>query len=293
MKNYDIFTDSSCDLNSDVIEKYDLKVMQLEVTIDDKEPVYNRDIDIDKFYEQLSNGANAKTSAVTLGQFKDHMKESLEAGRDILYLGFSSGLSATYNNGVMIINELREKYPDRKIIDIDTLCATGGQGLVVYYAAKLKEEGASIEEVEQKVLAMKDRVQHQVKVNDLFFLKRGGRISATTAIAGSMLNIKPIITMDITGHLATIGKVRGRKAAVADLFKRMKANEQLSELPYVFISHSACIDEAEKLKEMVLEDYPNAEVTIGNIGPVIGAHTGPGALVISYLSSEPKINPTT
>lgn len=289
MQNYDIFTDSSCDLDKETIEKYDLKVMQLEVTIDDKEPVHNRDIDIDNFYEQLSNGANAKTSAVTLGQFKDNMKLSLEAGRDIIYLGFSSGLSATFNNGLMIINELREKYPDRKIIAIDTLCATGGQGLVVYYAAKLKEEGTSIEEVEEKVLAIKDRIQHQVKVNDLFFLKRGGRISATTAIAGSMLNIKPIITMDITGRLATIGKVRGRKAAISDLFKRMKANQKLDEIPYVFISHSACLEEAEKLEGMVKDEYPNAEVTIGNIGPVIGAHTGPGALVISYLSSENKI----
>ena len=289
MQKYDIFTDSSCDLNKDVIEKYDLKVMQLEVTIDDNEPVFNRDIDITKFYEQLKNGANAKTSAVTLGHFKDNMKKSLEEGKDIIYLGFSSGLSATYNNGVMIINELREKYPERKIIDIDTLCATGGQGLVVYYAAKLREEGATIEEVEKKVLSIKDRIQHQVKVNDLFFLKRGGRISATTAIAGSVLNIKPIITMDITGRLATVGKVRGKKAAVVELFNRMKYNENIEELPYVYISHSACIDEAENLKNMVVEQYPKAEVVIGDIGPVIGAHTGPGALVISYVSKEEKI----
>lgn len=289
MQKYDIFTDSSCDLNKDVIEKYDLKVMQLEVTIDDNEPVFNRDIDITKFYEQLKNGANAKTSAVTLGHFKENMKKSLEEGKDIIYLGFSSGLSATYNNGVMIINELREKYPERKIIDIDTLCATGGQGLVVYYAAKLREEGATIEEVEKKVLLIKDRIQHQVKVNDLFFLKRGGRISATTAIAGSVLNIKPIITMDITGHLATVGKVRGKKAAVVELFNRMKSNENIEELPYVYISHSACIDEAENLKNMVVEAYPKAEVVIGDIGPVIGAHTGPGALVISYVSKEEKI----
>ena len=289
MKKYDIFTDSSCDLNKDVIEKYDLKVMQLEVTIDDNEPVFNRDIDITKFYEQLKNGANAKTSAVTLGHFKENMKKSLEEGKDIIYLGFSSGLSATYNNGVMIINELREKYPERKIIDIDTLCATGGQGLVVYYAAKLREEGATIEEVEKKVLLIKDRIQHQVKVNDLFFLKRGGRISATTAIAGSVLNIKPIITMDITGRLATVGKVRGKKAAVVELFNRMKSNENIEELPYVYISHSACIDEAENLKNMVVEQYPKAEVVIGDIGPVIGAHTGPGALVISYVSKEEKI----
>lgn len=289
MQKYDIFTDSSCDLNKDVIEKYDLKVMQLEVTIDDNEPVFNRDIDITKFYEQLKNGANAKTSAVTLGHFKDNMKKSLEEGKDIIYLGFSSGLSATYNNGVMIINELREKYPERKIIDIDTLCATGGQGLVVYYAAKLREEGATIEEVEKKVLSIKDRIQHQVKVNDLFFLKRGGRISATTAIAGSVLNIKPIITMDITGRLATVGKVRGKKAAIVELFNRMKYNENIEELPYVYISHSACIDEAENLKNMVVEQYPKAEVVIGDIGPVIGAHTGPGALVISYVSKEEKI----
>lgn len=289
MQKYDIFTDSSCDLDKEVIEKFDLKVMQLEVTIDDNEPVFNRDIDINNFYDQLKNGANAKTSAVTLGHFKENMIESLEEGKDIIYLGFSSGLSATYNNGVMIIKELREKYPNRKIIDIDTLCATGGQGLVVYYAAKLREEGATIEEVEKKVLDIKDRVQHQVKVNDLFFLKRGGRISATTAIAGSVLNIKPIINMDIDGRLATVGKVRGKKAAVAELFNRMKSNENIDELPYVYISHSACRDEAESLKDMVMKDFPKAEVIIGDIGPVIGAHTGPGALVICYVSKEEKL----
>lgn len=288
MVNYDIFTDSSCDLPKDIIEQFDLKVMQLEVIIDDKPPVLNRDIDIKDFYDQLRNGAVAKTSAVTLGHFEENMRATLEAGKDILYLGFSSGLSATYNNGVMVIEDLVKEYPDRKILYTDTLCASMGQGLVVYHAAKLREEGKSVEEVLDAVEAIKQRVHHQVTVNDLFFLKRGGRISAASAVAGTVLQFKPIIIVDKDGKLSNIGKVRGRKTSINELFSMLKKVQKFEELPYVFISHSDCLNDVNHLADMIKAEYPNTEIVISDIGPVIGAHTGPGAIALCHLGKTTK-----
>lgn len=288
MANFDIFTDSSCDLPKEIIEQFDLKVMQLEVVIDDKPPVLNRDIDIKDFYDQLRNGAMAKTSAVTLGFFEENMRASLEAGKDILYLGFSSGLSATYNNGVMVIEDIAKEYPDRKILYTDTLCGSVGQGLVVYHAAKLREAGKSMEEILEAVETIKQRVHHQVTVNDLFFLKRGGRISAASAVAGTVLQFKPIIIVDEDGKLSNIGKVRGRKTSINELFGMLKRTQKFEELPYVFISHSDCLDDVNHLADMIKAEFPNTEIIISDIGPVIGAHTGPGAIALCHLGKTIK-----
>lgn len=285
MSRFEIFTDSSCDLPNEIVEQFDLHVLQLEVIIDDNPPVLNKDVDIKDFYEQLRNGANAKTSAITLGLFQEETEKVLKEGKDILYIGFSSGLSVTYNNGAMVLNELRAKYPDRKIYDVDSLCASVGQGLLVYYAGELREAGESIEEVHNKIESIKQRIHHEVTVNDLFFLKRGGRIDATTAIAGSILNIKPIIDVDDEGRLNTVGKIRGRKAAIKELFAKIKATESLDELPYVFISHSDCFEDANSLATMIKNEYENVKIVINDIGPVIGAHTGPGTIALCYLGN--------
>lgn len=290
MANYEIFTDSSCDLPKEVIEKYDLKVMQLEVIIDDKPPVLNRDINIKDFYDQLRSGANAKTSAVTLGHFEENMREALSDGKDILYLGFTSGLSVTYNNGALVIEELKKEFPDRKILYTDTFCASIGEGLVVYHAAKLREEGKSMEEVLESVETIKDRVHHHVTVDDLFFLKRGGRISAATAVAGTVLKFKPIIVVDEQGKLSNIGKVRGRKTSINELFNRLKTVQKFEELPYVCISHSDCLDDVNYLAGLIKEEFPQTEIMIGDIGPVIGAHTGPGAIALCHVGKTIKGN---
>ena len=288
MSEFDIYTDSSCDLPREMIEKFDLKVMQLEVIVDDNAPVLNKDIDEKELYQSLRDGANAKTAAVTPGYFEEHMRKSLEAGRDILYIGFTSGLSVTYNNGSMIIGELQDEFPDRKILHIDSLCASVGQGLLVHYAALKREEGADMDAVFQGVMSMKDKIHHQVTVDDLFFLKRGGRISATTAVAGSVLNIKPIIHVTEEGKLDTIGKIRGRKHAMRELVSKMKTNADVDTWKYVFISHGDCEEDAEYLKAMVEEAYPQAEVIVSYVGPVIGAHTGPGVLALCYLGNVTK-----
>ena len=288
MNEFDIFTDSSCDIPQELVDQYDLKVMQLEVIIDDNPPVLNKDLDIQDFYNQLRNGANAKTSAVTLGFFETNMRKTLEEGRDILYLGFSSGLSATYNNGVMILKELEKDFPDRKILYTDTFNATMGQGLIVLYAAELKKNGASMDEILKKVDDMKQRVQLQVTVNDLFFLKRGGRLDAKSAMIGSMLQVKPIIIVNKEGKLENVGKVRGRKTSIKALFERMKTNQALDELNKVYITHSDCMEDAQTLADMIKAEWSNADIMISDIGPVIGAHTGPGALVLMYLGNVEK-----
>lgn len=288
MRNFEIFTDSSCDLPQEIVNQYGLHVMQLEVIVDDKLPVLNCELGIKECYELLRGGANIKTSAVTLGFFEEHMREVLKAGKDILYIGFSSGLSATYNNGVMVIKELQEEYPERKILYTDTFAATGGQGLLVYEAALMKENGSTMEEIVERVDALKNHIHHQITVENLFFLKRGGRISATTAIAGSVLQIKPIIIMDMEGKLQSVGKVRGRKASINELFNKMKASANLEEFGYVGISHSDCLDEAKQLAEMIEEEFHPKKIILGDIGPVIGAHTGPGAMALTYYGKEEK-----
>ena len=283
MSNFHIFTDSSCDLPMEMQKAYDLKVMQLEVIIDDAEPILNRDIEAKDFYQKLRDGANAKTAAVTPGYFEEHMRKSLEDGADILYIGFSSGLSTTYNSGAMILKELQEEFPERKMFHIDTLCASVGQGLLVHYAALQREAGKSIEEVYEGVMEMKDKVHHQVTVDDLFFLQRGGRVSATAAVAGSILNIKPMIVVTSEGKLENVAKARGRKKGMKELVEYMKATADVDTWKYVFISHGDCLEEAEAVKAMVEEEYPGVEVIISDVGPVIGAHTGPGVIALCHM----------
>lgn len=288
MVSFEIYTDSCCDLPKEVVEKCNLQVMQLEVTIDDNPPVLNRDVESKSFYDQLRVGANAKTNAVTPGFFEANMRKSLEEGKDILYIGFSSGLSVTYNNGVMVMSELQDEFPDRKFFHIDTLCASMGQGLLAYYAAELRDAGTTIDEVFEKIMEMKDYIHHVVTVDDLFFLKRGGRLSAVSAMAGSMLKVKPIILLNKEGHLNNVATVRGRKNALKNLYERMKNSEQFTKLPYVFISHADCIEDAKYIEGMIQADYPAVKVVISDIGPVIGAHTGPGAIAICFLGKTMK-----
>ena len=244
MFKFDIYTDSSCDLPNEMVEQYDIKVLQLEVNIDNHPPVYNKDVDAKEFYDKLRAGANAKTNAVTPGYVEDHMRASLTEGRDILYLGFSSALSVTYNNSVMIINELQEEFPERTLLHIDTLCASLGQGLLVHYAALKREEGIDIRTLYEELAGVKDRIHHEFTVDDLFFLKRGGRISATTAVLGSVLHIKPIMHVSPEGKLEAVGKVRGRKLALKELVSKLASRIAVDEWKHVFISHGDCYEEA-------------------------------------------------
>lgn len=283
MYNFHIFTDSSCDLPLEMQKQYDLKVMQLEVIIDDKTPILNKDIEAKEFYRQLREGANAKTAAVTPGYFEEHMRKSLEEGADILYIGFSSGLSTTYNSGAMVMKELQEEFPQRILLHMDTLCASVGQGLLVHYAALQREAGKTVEEVYAELMEMKDKIHHQVTVDDLFFLKRGGRISTTAAVAGSLLKLKPMIVLTKEGKLENVAKAHGRKKAIRELLEYMNATADIESWNYVFISHGDCPEEAMVVKDMVEQQYPKAQVIVSDVGPVIGAHTGPGVIALCHM----------
>ena len=286
MYAYEIFTDSSCDLGQDWIQKYSLHVLQLDVTVEGKKPAPNDKVNIDEFYAELRSKKSAKTNAVNVEAFKTEMEKSLKEGKDILFLGFSSGLSATYMSGKLAVEELRPLYPERKLLEADTLCASLGEGLAVVLCAKMREEGATIEEVHNYIIENRLHICHEFTVDDLFFLKRGGRINAATAIVGSMLGVKPVLHVDDEGKLINIGKARGRKASILAMFNRMKEKAIREECKCVFISHGDCIEDANFLADLIREEFSPEELYINYVGPVIGAHSGPGTLALFYIGNE-------
>jgi len=285
MPNYIIMTDSSCDLSEELIKDLELSVIQLSVRLDGKEYL-NKDIDPKEFYALLREGKEGTTSAANYTVLSNEMSKVLKEGNDILYLGFSSGLSATTNIAMNVADELRAEYPERKIYVVDTRCASLGQGLLVYCAANLRKEGKSIEEVRDYAENNKLRLCHWFTVDDLHFLKRGGRVSATTAIVGSLLQIKPILHVNWEGKLISIDKKRGRKNSVKALMERTKQDIVDPESQTLFICHGDCIEDAEELKAMLLSELKVKDVIIGYTGPVIGAHSGPGTLAVFYFAND-------
>lgn len=288
-KEYVIMTDSSCDLSQELADQLGLEVLPLEVMADGKNYrnwLDGREIGFKEFYKLAREGKELKTSAVNTAAFEEKMEKLLKEGKDILYIGFSSGLSTTYNSGEAAARELREKYLDRKIYTVDTLAASLGQGMIIYYAAKKKEAGATIEEVRDFVENEKLHMCHWFTVDDLNYLKRGGRISAATAAVGTMLSIKPVMHMDNEGHLVAVGKARGRKAALCQLLDTMGELGEGLEGQTTFICHSDCMDDAQYVASQMKERFGVAQVNINWIGPVIGAHTGPGTIGIFFWGSE-------
>ena len=286
MSQYIIVTDSSSDLCEELIKQYGIAVLDLVVTVDGEETKRNSDIDPKAFYASLRSKKGAKTSAVAMETFKDFFKPILDEGKDILYLGFSSGLSGTYQAGFVAARELREEYPERKILTVDTLCASLGEGLLVHHAVKKRDEGADIEAVRDYIESIKLNLCHLFTVDDLFFLKRGGRVSAATAVVGSALGIKPMMHVDNDGHLIKIGIKRGRKGSIEELCAMMQASAIDPAEQTVFISHGDCIEDAEYLASKLRETMGVKDIHIGYVGPVIGAHSGPGTLALFFLGKE-------
>ena len=287
MQNYIIVTDSGTDFTEEL--KKELEIVQLELTIivEGEEPKPNNEVDNKTLYEMLRAKKKATTSAVNVGDFKDVMRPYLEKGTDILYLGFSSGLSNTYNAGRIACEELAEEFPERKLYAVDTLCASLGQGLLVYHAAKMRFDGKSIEEVRDFAEGNKLRLCHWFTVDDLFFLKRGGRVSAATAVVGTMLGIKPIMHVDNAGKLVKVGTVRGRRASIDALCEKAKASAiDAKEKLVAFISHGDCEEDAKYLADKMKKEVGFKEVLIGYVGSVIGSHSGPGTLALFYLGTE-------
>lgn len=286
MNDYVILTDSSCDLPDDIVKKYQLEILQLDFIVEGEGSFHNDQADIEKVYSKLRNGANIKTSAANISQASEAIEALFNQKKDILYLGFSSGLSSTYQTVYMAAQELMEEYPERKMVSVDTLAASMGQGLLVYKACQAKDAGKSLEENAQYIEDIKLKLCHWFTVDDLFFLKRGGRISGVTATVGTMLSIKPILHVDDEGHLINVSKVRGRKAAITELANRMEKLAVHPEDQDIFISHGDCIEDAEKLASIIKERFGNDRITISYVGPVIGAHSGPGTLALFFLGEH-------
>ena len=289
MSEFVLMTDSSADLSQEMVQELGVTVLPLSFTIQGK--VYrnypdNREMDLPLFYDMLRAGELATTSAVNVAEYTQAVEPILQEKKDVLILAFSSGLSSTYQASVLAAEELREKYPDRKIYTVDTLCASLGQGLLVYLAVQEQRKGRSIEEVRDWAESTKLNLCHQFTVDDLHFLKRGGRISATTAVVGSMLQIKPVLHVDNEGRLVSIGKARGRQASLKALVDKMEKTVTEEGKKTVFISHGDCRKDAVAVADMVRERFGTQDIRINYVGPVIGAHSGPGTLALFYLGTE-------
>ena len=289
MSNFVILTDSSADLGADMARELDIQVLPLSFIIDGQ--TYhnfpdNREMAPGEFYARLRQGDVATTAALNVAEYTEALEPLLQAGHDVLVLAFSSGLSTTYNSSLIAVQDLREKYPDRKLYTVDTLCASLGQGLLVYLAAKEREKGRSIEEVRDWVESSKLSICHQFTVDDLHFLKRGGRISATTAVVGSMLQIKPVLHVDDEGHLVNIAKARGRQASLKALVDKMEESAIHAADQTVFISHGDCLADAQSVADLVRTRLGVKDIYINPIGPVIGAHSGPGTVALFYVGTK-------
>ncbi len=285
MNDYVLYTDSACDLPDDLLARLGVRYRSLTFAFEGESEHADRDVPAKEFYAKMRAGGIAKTAAINTEEFRGAFEEEIAAGHDILYIAFSSGLSTTYNSGRFALADLSDKYPERKLVAVDSLCASAGFGLLVYLAAKKMADGATLEEVEKFVLDTRLHICHWFTVDDLVYLKRGGRISPAATLIGTMLGIKPVLHVDDEGHLVNVSKARGRQAsihALADHYGELALDKKNGT---VFISHGDCLEDAETLRDMLAEEYGAKVELITDIGPVIGAHSGPGTLALFFVGS--------
>lgn len=289
MSTYQILTDSSCDMTQQMADALELVAVPLTVNYQGKEyPNYldGRALDTAAFYHGLRSGEMTSTSAVNPATWKAAAEAVFRQGQDVLILAFSSGLSTTFNAAFIASQELLEEYPERKIYVVDTLCASMGQGLLCYHVAQKRLEGATLEEARDYAEANKLHLCHWFTVDDLMFLKRGGRISGATAVMGSLLQIKPVMHVDNDGHLVPVSKARGRRASIQAMAAKVGETAIEPEKQVMFISHGDCLEDAEYLAGLLRERYHVPRVEINYVGPVIGSHSGPGTLALFFLGTK-------
>ena len=286
MRDYVIFTDSACDIKPELLAEWGVPYRCLTFRFDGEEKEYsNDDMSVAEFYNKMRAGGVAKTAAVTPDAFaKLFEEEALKEGKDVLYIGFSSGLSTTYNSARIASLELKEKYPEAKIIVVDTLAASAGEGLMLYLTVEQKKNGATIEEAEAFVRDLIGRMGIWFTVDDLVYLKRGGRVSPTAAFVGNLLGIKPVLYMDNEGHLIPVSKVRGRRTSIVAMADKYTEKAVDKENGTVFISHGDCLADAQLLADMLKERHGVNVKIITDVGPVIGAHSGPGTIALFFVA---------
>ena len=288
--NFEIVTDSSSNLLDETIGRFGLHILPLTFMIDGQQRqsfVKGEKSDLKQFYTMMREGKVITTSLPNMSDSEILLRSLLEAGRDILYLGFSSGLSGTYQAIALLLDNLAAEFPERRVLHVDTLAASGGEGLLVYEAAQMAQAGASIEETRQWVEDNKLKLAHWFTVDDLMFLFRGGRVTRTSAWAGTMLNIKPVMHVDNDGHLIPLEKVMGRKKSILGMLKHMEktADAPINEQT-VFITHGDCLEDAEFLRDKIAEKFGVTDIHINYVDPVIGAHSGPGTLALFFMASH-------
>ena len=284
--SYQIITDSCCDFPKALLETLNISVAPLSLAFRGEVWSDTTDEGLKTIFAGLRNGETASTSAANPENWASVIEPVLQKGEDALILTFSSGLSTTYQSAVIAASDLQEAYPQQKILVVDTLCASLGQGLLVWYACQKKDEGLSLEELAAWCEENKMKLCHWFTVDDLMYLKRGGRISATTALLGTMLNIKPVLHMDDEGHLINVSKVRSRKASIEALAAKVGSLGIPGANDTIFICHGDCIEDAEYLKSRLEALYGTKNVVIGYVGAVIGSHSGPGTLAIFFMGEH-------
>lgn len=279
MKDYVLFTDACCDMNQDILDRHDIHVIPMEVILPDGSTFLHypdfRSYASEDFYQKVREGMKTKTSMISPDVFLKTFRPVLSAGKDVMYISFSSGLSRTYDNACHAVYQLRKEYPARTIIAVDSLCACGGEGVFVLQAAVNKEKGMTIQENETWLLAHRMNLSHYFTVGELDTLKRGGRIAPTVAFVSGTFDIKPVLVVDQEGRLRLIGSVRGRKESLQRLIDLTRETIVHPEEQILFISETDCYAEAQQLKEAVKDQIPCKDVIITQIGPVVGTHTGP------------------
>ncbi len=288
--SYTIVTDSSCNLPESLIDELELEVLPLVFMADGKEYqsyLKGQVTDLKQFYTMMREGKIFTTSLPNLSDAQNLFENIFKQGNDILYLGFSSGLSGTYEGVRGIGKTLQQQFPNQTFTSVDTLAASVGQGLIVYYAAKMRKEGKTLQEVEQWVRDNRLNLAHWFTVDDLMFLFRGGRVSRTAAFAGSLLNIKPVLHVDNDGLLIPMEKTRGRKKSIQALVKHMEASViKPLEDQVIGISHGDCIEDVEYLQKLITEKFGVRNYLVNYVDPVIGAHSGPGTLALFFLAHQ-------
>ncbi|MBQ9802812.1 MAG: DegV family protein [Clostridia bacterium] len=283
---FQIFTDSGCDISPALLAEWGVACEALTFRFNDSEREYsNGDIPIKEFYQKMRDGLVAKTAAINTETFGAAFETALAEGKDVLYVGFSSGISNTYNAGRLAAEQLREKYPERKIVALDSLCASAGEGLLVYLAVRKAKEGATLEETAQYLEEVRPGLCHWFTVDSLVYLKRGGRVSPTTALIGNALQIKPVMHVDDAGKLVKVTTAHGRKKSIAALAAKYKELATTPATGHVFISHGDCEEDAQLLAKMLREQNGVEVELITDVGPVIGAHSGPGTLALFFVGS--------
>lgn len=285
MDNYVIVTDSSLDLPPKIIENLGIDIMPMKYVIND-ECYTDGDLKTEDFYSQLRQGVLTSTTQINTEEFLEFFSKYLEEGKDVLYVGFSSGLSGTYNNAVLASNQLLEIYPNNKVRVVDSLSASIGQGLLIYQTVLKKREGYSLEQLEEWIAQNRAKVCHWFMVDDLYHLKRGGRVSSAVAIIGSVLNVKPLLFVDNEGKLQISEKARGRRKTFDLIISKLHNLNLDVGQRMVSICHGDCSEDAEYVAEKIKREFSVSDVIIESIGPVIGSHTGPGALGLSFFGNS-------